>query len=312
MPSPVAQVNPQIQKSLYDESAGGITASLFYRVHSLVGPIDIVTACSISSAQDSLGQGIPGYGEEYATFINPPPYPLFVNHRYGRNLHEDSLLGTEWEVKVDFGFPYVVPPLSQATAYDWDYAEASEDYFIDHTGDNGGAANLPVVASNGQPFDSIPQREKNNGTVTISKNVATTFTIGAFASDAQYINSDSITIDGLTMAPYTAKLSGMTLSNGLNYAAGQQYRVAKMVIKHKTIGWNDVFADMGYYEWVTASTPSSGLKPIPDQNGNPVLKPWPLDGNGNAAANANTVPALINRQPYLYTTFSTLLSSITP
>jgi len=196
-----------------------------------------------------------------------------------------------WTVQCEYS-NRIVNPLTDAwpnLLYEWDFSEASENYFFDYS-----STPKQVVNSAGDPFDSIPEREGGTITLNVTTNQATDYDCGTALQYKNYVNSDTFTVDGVSITSWQAKLSGLQISP-VQYMNAVYYRTIKAVLKFK-LDWHDTFADMGYRQLV-----SSKLVPIIQANV-PVDKPFPLNGSGVAQA-LGTKAASLTFAPYQTTAF---------
>jgi hypothetical protein len=274
-------VEEQTQKNLQDGDISEERATRFFLIKSNTPLVDPVAV--------SQASGLPTY---YNT--HPDNSTYLVKQIRTKSLGDDA--GTwYWETQVDYS-NRIITPLEAPVLYEWDFSEASENYFYDTDGN-------AVVNSAGQPFDSIPTRETGAITCNISVNVASDFDVSIFLSYREQINSGSFVVDGVSIDEDQAKFSGANVS-ALQLSDSIWYRTCKLTIKFK-YDWNDIFLDMGYYQYSASGT--GDLVPIfvgtPPQ---PTQKAYPLDGSGGAQATADTAPAQLTFYPHTEADFGDL------
>lgn len=123
---------------------------------------------------------------------------------------QDSVVGTIWQVQVDYSDRTDFQnPLSVPAEITWDFADATQTYFLDNS-----PTPKPVVNSAGQPFEQLLERETGTVVVTYKKNVAafspaTAITYCGDGTNGKAVNNDAFTIDGYTVAANRAIISGM-------------------------------------------------------------------------------------------------------
>ena len=278
-------VHEQGQKNLYDGDINEERASRFFVVRS---------DTPITEVQAATATGVPPYFDPH-----PSNSSYLCKQKRGKSLAEEAgRYG--WEIQADYSNKIILP-LSMPAQYEWDFSEATEEYFFDCDIDYSHPNGYPVVNSAGQPFEQIPQREGGSITANCTKNVAVDFDVSAALSFRQTINKESFVVDGVTIDVDQAKISGMQISPP-QLSNGQWYRVVKVVVKMRK-DWQDHFADMGFAE----IDDTWELQPI--LAGNPpqqVTKPWPLDGNGYAQSSPTDTPAKLDFKPYHEADFSAL------
>jgi hypothetical protein len=271
----------QTQKNLQDGDISEERATRFFYVSSSVANVDPVAVAAAS--------GIPAYYDEH-----PDNSAYLMKQKRTKSLGDEA--GTyRWEVQCDYS-NRIVTPLEAPILYEWDFSEASQSYFFD-------TADSPVVNSAGQPFDSIPERETGSITCNITVNVASDFDVSIFLSFREQINDASFVVDGVTIDTDQAKFSGASVS-AQTLSDSIWFRTCKLTFKFR-LSWNDVFADMGYYQYSATGTGdlvsiTVGTPPQPTQ------KAYPLNGSGAAAATADTVPATLTFYPYLEASYADL------
>ena len=172
-----------------------------------------------------------------------------------------------------------------------------------------------ICNSAGDPFDPPPEKDDSRWTSVTRKNVAASVPDWIFAYQ-DGVNSDSYTIDGITITAGWAKISAIHLSE-TQERNGTSYRVLTVTIHYRgeneDIGsgsygsgsgsdevepWHLNILDAGFRELAedgstgSASGGKTNLVNIKDQEDNEVTAPVPLDGDGKALDNptpANSV-----------------------
>lgn len=185
-------------------------------------------------------------------------------------------------------------PLARPTKYNYGGSNVSEPFFRD-TDDK------PVVNAAGEDFADLPQRNRAEGTITITRNEAT-YNDVAMEGYKNKLNSAAVTINGVSYATGTLRMdtigaSGPNVENDITYWE-VSYEVAKNID-----GWNLKLENRGLNE---LDFGSGTLSPIPDKNGDPVVLPYPLDAGGAAAATPTTAPTQITFKPYKSTSYAGL------
>lgn len=225
------------------------------------------------------------------TGIAASPYLLKIGQAHGTdanayindiNIREYGEDRKTWRVDVAWEtlqFGQLQPndnPLLRPTEYRWGSDTRTVPFFKDLTGKN-------VVNSAGESFEQLPEREKSDWSVTITRNEATPNLATLFSySDA--VNSDTFSVDGATFAAGYAKLTisdcTKIIENGYTY-----YRITYL-LRFRAEGWLVRIADMGYNEIA-----SGKRRPIIDEDGMEVRRPWPLNGLGVKVASPTGSPA---------------------
>lgn len=277
------------QKGLADGDISEERASRFFLVKSTT---------AISGVTASVATGIPTYFDAH-----PDNSAYLMKSKRARAVSEDGGRYA-WEVQCDYS-NRIITPLSLPAQIEWDFSEASEEYWFDTNTSGGFTDGHPVRNSAGQPFDAIPSRETGSITCNITKNVATDFDVSLFSTFRQKVNSVAFDLDGVTIAIEQAKFSGASVS-APQLSNGEWYRAVKLVIKFKA-SWLATFADVGYFE---KQSTLPYLKPINvnGPGGVPTLvsKPWPLNGSGAKMTYPDDKPAKLTFKPYLECDFGDL------
>lgn len=242
----------------------------------------------------------------------PDPGTAFVdadgNVAYLSGLDVDPRAGSDRHFEVQAEFTTLDPsapddnPLNQPPGFTWSYQESTENYFQDNTPVSATPPGpYQVTNSAGEAFEQFLQRENGMLTITMTRNEATN---NAAANDAysHTINQGAVSLDGtsfgvgiLKLSPIGAVKSFKTLRDG----TALTYYAKTYVFKCKTAGWDDKPLDVGFNSLVgNTTTNTQSLRRIIDANGNPVTKPWPLDGSGNKKPNATDTPFVLDFKPY--------------
>lgn len=178
----------------------------------------------------------------------------------------------------------LVSPVEDPAVVDWGYEEFDEAYFTDHS-----ETPLPVVNTAGEPFDPFPTRSAGVRVVTIEKNEAS-LNLSQMESLTKTVNSNTITIDGETIAAGKAFMAGITAVK--QSRGGNAFYRKRYTIRLKTDDWDDRILNAGYQQLVDGER-----KDIVDAEGNPVTKPWPLDEDGTAKSSPTDYDELVFK-PY--------------
>jgi hypothetical protein len=156
-----------------------------------------------------------------------------------------------------------------------------------------------IVNSAGDPFDPPAEKDDSRWTSVTRKNVATSVPNWMFAyQDA--VNSDTFTIDGISVTSGWAKVSAIHLSE-IQERNEIEYRVLTVTIHYRAenedIGsgsygsgsgsdtiepWHLNILDAGMREVITSSGVDERRNIINAGDGMPVSAPVPLDGEGAA------------------------------
>ena len=111
------------------------------------------------------------------------------------------------------------------------------------------------------------------------------------------MNSDSFTIDGVSIAQYQARFRGANVS-GVQVSDGIQYRTVTylLAIRHS---WLDRVLDYGYKALNANGTPVDigDLSVDPGQPAKGNVSPWPLDGTGHKKPKQTDAPATLTFYP---------------
>ncbi len=192
----------------------------------------------------------------------------------------------EWSAKVEYAPAEATQwdenPLLRPDTVSFSGTKEQEAVFL--TADDEQA---PIVTSAGEVFSTLPQRTTGAFKMVIEGN-RETFDAALFASylKPNAVNLDAFTVRGITVGEGLGKMvsidAGPQQENGFNF-----YRIKWEVELAPT--WDLLIEDRGFVELF-----EDELFPI--VTGNPpdlVKKPWPLDGAGNAQANADDAPAIL-------------------
>jgi hypothetical protein len=178
-----------------------------------------------------------------------------------------------------FGMP--ASPLNAKPDISYGSSDATEAYFQDHTTPD----RKRCCNSAGDPFESFPERETGELTITITVNEET-FNPVTMDGFRHTLNQEPVSIDGVTYAAGTLKLSPPTAQKVTDTIEGEgggsqtfvYYRVTYL-LKAKADGWDDKILDVGTNELIkdpAKPTDPGKLRPIVDSVNSPVKKPWPL------------------------------------
>jgi hypothetical protein len=249
-----------------------------------------------TAVQAEMAAGVPVYG-------NASPDDPIRLFKQKRPQCVDNSNRKHWLVQVDYDST-IDPqpnPLLRPRAIAWDYGDATETYFVDH-GSMYGDQDFAVCNSANQPWDKLLDRDAGTWSATFTKNVATSFTIASEINIMQLVNSDEFTFDGQTIAKYTAKISGGSLS-AVTTENGFNFRTLVYKVKFKNGGWIDRLEDRGYQQLGTDGKPTDIVLGIPPLK---VTKPAALDGSGHVASDQTKPGPEIDFYPYKNTAFAPL------
>lgn len=176
-------------------------------------------------------------------------------------------------------------PLAKPTQYAYSDESFQEPYFRDVDG-------VAIVNSAGEPFANLPQRDRSNGIITITRNV-TSFDDGAAEAKRNTINSAAETINGVQYAARTLRIKSIN-GSGPREENGISHWTETTTIAKKLDTWDHFLEDRGLNE-----LDAGELVSVKDKEGEPVVLPWPLDGTGAAKAASTDTPAQGTAKPYL-------------
>lgn len=199
---------------------------------------------------------------------------------------------TVWKVTAQFLRPergsLHLPPLDRPPEIRWYLETETRSIFWDHS-----SPPVPVVNSAGEKFDELPQRPFGEFALNYTRNMANADTDLALFREAAYVvNSTPFTIDGRTIP---AKVALLAVVDCPKIIEGQYtfYRVTyQLWFKSipdpenagQRLGWNPTkVLDYGYQYLGGISGDKRAT--IPDSDGMPIRKPWPLDGLGGTMPN---------------------------
>jgi hypothetical protein len=183
-------------------------------------------------------------------------------------------------------------PLDDPDRFEWTGSESTEVYTTDKTS----PTPLPVVNTAGQPFEQPLERDAGDIMCTVVRNLAS-FPLATAIACRNKKNSDSFTLDGVTIAIGEAKM-GLITSGPEQIRNGVPYREVRYPIKFRP-SWDDEIDSYGFQEKV-----GGVLYPIVDRAGNQVQRPWPLDAAGEKGYLPETPAASTVFKPYEEMTYS--------
>jgi len=170
-------------------------------------------------------------------------------------------------------------PLARPAEVDWGGSKLQKVGQQAYRVINGQAQSRVVgyLSSSDEPFDPAPEVKGSNIVLSIVKNVPTGQK--AWFKYINAVNSDSVTIDGLSFAPGTlqcndVKVGKFTKENGV------RYRVATFEVEENEDGWDIDLLDQGFSTISRFAGGDDVHRPILDATGQPVSKPVLLNGNG--------------------------------
>ncbi len=183
-------------------------------------------------------------------------------------------------------------PLARPTIYSYEDSLIQEPYFRDETTPNA----LPAVNSAGDDFTDLPLRDRSEGVIVITRNVAS-FSDTAAEIYRNTVNSSSVSINGISYSAGTLRIIGWS-ANGPNEENGVTFDTETIRIAKRSAGWDDIYEDRGLHKL------DSGKRvPILDGNNLAITVPYPLDGSGGAKTNPTDTPATITLKPYKTTSY---------
>jgi len=183
-----------------------------------------------------------------------------------------------WYVYVDYRRPThktkAEDPLDDPVQIEWGFRTVSAVLEKDRNG-NG------ILNSAGEPFDPPLEDDVHILTLTVTRNEPT-FSANTANNYVNTVNSGTVTLCGLQVTARQAKLSGCSAQsaerNGVNYC------IVRYQLEFKVATWDRDVLDQGIREWIDAGDHSKGLKQIKGPDGEYVMKPVKLNGNGRASA----------------------------
>jgi hypothetical protein len=205
---------------------------------------------------------------------------------------------TKWDIREN--------PLSDPAETEWSTESYQTEVFVDIDGN-------AIVNSAGDPFDPTLEKDDSRWSSVTRKNVVVTVPDWFFAYQDS-VNSDSYTMDGVTITAGWAKVSAIHLSK-VQERNAIQYRVLTVTIHYRgenealgsasgSLGsgsggdeiepWHLNILDAGFRE-----LQSGELANITDKNGDAITAPAPLDGSG-VALDPPTPATAIFRQFQVY------------
>jgi hypothetical protein len=186
-----------------------------------------------------------------------------------------------WVVTVGYSNEeFAENPLDEPAKTSWN-TENFQEVVEEDTGGDG------VVNSAGQYFDPPIMRDDFRLTAVTRKNIAN----GVPAYMLNYVNSINnaqFVLDGLSCPSKTVKLAGLALSEPQE-RNDIEYRVLTMTFHIRPDTWTESILDQGMMELNTGGT--DRVK-ITDDTGQPITKPWPLNGSGKSVRNPSPSTAV--------------------
>lgn len=163
-------------------------------------------------------------------------------------------------------------PTDDAAVISWGSEQFQRPAVFDRNGDF-------IVNSAGDPFDPPLMMDDSRRVVTVQKNLAVVPTWILDYQDA--VNSDSFTIDGVTIAAGVAKMQSVTVGERQR-RNGTTFRTVSFTIHLQRDGWILKPLDAGFREIAYSGELQNIKNPGDDElPGAPV----PLNGSGRALAN---------------------------
>lgn len=184
-------------------------------------------------------------------------------------------------------------PTEDPAAISWDSEQFQTPLIEDNAGD-------AVVNSAGDPFDPPIMRDDSRRVATVVKNLATVPSWILSYQDA--VNSDSFTIDGVSVTAGQAKMQRVTVSE-LQERNGTPFRVVTFQIHFQRDGWNFRPLDAGFREL----DGTDRIQILNSGDSEPVNAPVPLNGSGAAIDNPTSATCVfLDFDGYDALAFSTL------
>lgn len=274
---------------------------------------DVPNAGSFAAMTASVegGLSIPEYGSQH------PQASAIVVSSIEAELVSDSQ--RHYKVTVEYT-PFTtddddeetstINPVDEPAEISYGATGGTEAYFMDHS-----STPKRVTNSAGDTFESNPERDVSDLTITIAKNQAS-ISPSTFTEMANTVNSGTVVIDGTTYsagqlklsAPTAVKTRGTYVNDSGETVSVTYYKVT-YTFTARADGWNHEIVDVGYQ--YLAPDPNDNTKkklmPINDASGKQVKKPWTLDGLGgklgdpavSATLGDGVQPILRTFKPYM-------------
>lgn len=212
------------------------------------------------------------------------------------DVSKDSEDGKSWKAMFNFETPTFsgsLPsdPLARPVEIQWGSDKETISIFKDYS-----STPKSIVASNGEPFDDLPQRDRALTTVTYTKNETPSFfhsTVLPLMAFDIVVNSASFTIDGVSVAAQYARLeiknADKQIEGTTTFYRVQYYLTLRAGFTgYASDGWRERYLDRGHYHW-----DGSDWVPIRDKDGVVVQSSWPLNGSGVPLGTATAEPAVL-------------------
>ena len=182
-------------------------------------------------------------------------------------------------------------PLSDPTVFTWDTEQFQRVVAIDLNGN-------AVVNSAGYFYDPPIEADDSRLSVTMTRNEANV--PAWFLNIQDVLNSDPVTIDGLSVPAERAKIQKVSAGKQqFRNKTGSRVVTATIHIQRRT--WQAELQDVGFME-IKPDPDSTERRHIMDDDGNPVSSPVPLDGSGKKLVNPTFSNVIINTHP-IYSLF---------
>lgn len=210
----------------------------------------------------------------------PTDSKAWCQRRAARN---ESVSRKQWTAEYGYSSEREITenPLNEPARITWDGEDRQKPLIIDpNTGQL-------VLNSAGYYFDPPVIIDDPRSVATVVKNVAN---VPSWV--LQYkncTNTDSFSLDGITIAPFQAKIKFIRISDWQEQNE-IEYRQLTIPIHLEEQGWQVTAIDMGYYQ----IDPNNVLNRIPclDSQGGNATVPMPLDGLGAQLANPSPLNAV--------------------
>lgn len=171
-------------------------------------------------------------------------------------------------------------PTSDPALITWNSEQFQRPAIVDQSGN-------AIVNSAGDPFDPPYMIDDSRRVVTVTKNLTTVPTWILTYQDA--VNSDTFTVDGVSVAVGKAKMQSVTVSE-VQSRNGTSFRTVVFSIHLEKNGWLLEPLDAGFRELTYAG---DGLQNIRNPGDDELpAAPVPLDGAGRALTNPSPANAV--------------------
>lgn len=202
-----------------------------------------------------------------------------------------------WTVTAEYSSEFTLAenPTSDPATITWGSEQFQRVVIVDKNGQ-------AVVNSAGDPFDPPIMADDSRRVVTVTKNLANVPTWILTYQDA--VNSDTFTVDGVSISAGIAKMQAVTVSTVQSRNA-TSFRQVTFTMHFNPGGWKAKPLDAGFRQVVYGG----GLENIRNPGDDELpAAPVPLNGNGQAEEN----PSPTNCFPLEFTVYNELAFSSLP